>query len=392
MDPFSRLPLSAIVAIATDIPDLASLHSFRLTSPACAAAFKDPEIVADIVELTARDTLEYMNQKVFGYIWALLQKPESEWSTSLGPPIRISALYVIRSWLGYSTPTIESTLRILVLAKNIHHAAHRCLHTLLQRFTALRPCRPYNAKFNLKAQKFWRYSPNTPFMPPPQPRGELAAINLQAAAGPLQWFEEQNAVYGALLLALYAVVRDRPKPDILPPSESTIEHLKALKIEASPKAAMMQQVLLDKSTPLTSPIPHKPLSDLFPWAPSCSQSGCSVAQKWLASFERLHILRKGQEFFDHARKTPWSAIRAAPIGPFLALGFPIWGEYRLMDMGLLTGGADKAKYFANNAALVECSDMYAWKSVLTLSQLEDLEDSQYEAWVDWQQDPTNWSA
>lgn len=56
-------------------------------------------------------------------------------------------------------PTPEFTL---VLAKTVHHAAHRCLHSLLQRFIMLRPCRPNNAKFNIKTLQFWKYSPNTP--------------------------------------------------------------------------------------------------------------------------------------------------------------------------------------------------------------------------------------
>lgn len=389
LDPFSRLPLSALIAIAKDMPDLASLHSFRLISPACAAVFMDPKTGARIVELVARMNLDYMNQKIFGYIWALFQKPESKWPRGLGRPFKISPMYVTRSWLGSTTPTTESTLRILVLAKTVHNAAHRCLHTLLERFTALRPWRPENAKCNLKRLSFWRYSPNTPFRLPPEREGQLAGINLKAAAGPLEWFEEQNVVYGAWLLALYAVVRETPEPYIWPPAKSTAKHLKSLQLEKSPRAIEMPQVLLGRSTTPTSPIPHRPLSNFFPWASSCSETGCSIAPKWYAGSEHLHITSRGKHFLTNARETPWSAIRAAPIGAFRALGFSIWGEYRFINMGLLTGSRDLAKYFANAADVAECSDWYAWKSVLSLPQLEALKDAQYDAWVRWQQEPEN---
>lgn len=389
LDPFGRLPLSALIAIAKDMPDLASLHSFRLISPACAAVFMDPKTGARIVELIARKNLDYMNQKIFGYIWALLQNPESEWPIALGRPFKISPMYVTRSWLGSSTPTIESTLQILVLAKTVHNAAHRCLHTLLERFTALRPWRPENAKCNLKRLPFWKYSPNTPFRLPPEREGQLSGINLKAAACPLEWFEEQNVVYGAWLFALYAVVRETPEPDIWPPARSTVKHLKALQLEKSLRAIEMPQVLLGRSTTPTSPIPHRPLSNFFPWASSCSETGCSIAPKWYAGSEHLHITSRGKHFLTNARETPWSAIRAAPIWPFRALGFSIWGEYRFINMGLLTGSHDLANHFANAADVAECSDWYAWKSVLTLPQLEALKDAQYDAWVRWQQEPAN---
>ncbi|KAK1241200.1 hypothetical protein MKX08_001174 [Trichoderma sp. CBMAI-0020] len=388
-DPFSKLPLSALIAIAKDMPDLASLHSFRLVSPACAAVFMEPKMGAKIVELVARRNLDYMNQKVFGYIWALLQKPESKWPIALGRPFPISPMYVTRSWLGSSTPTTESTLRILVLGKTVHDAAHRCLHTLLQRFTALRPWRPDNAKCNLKNLQFWRYSPNTPFRPPPELEGQLAGINLEAAAGPLEWFEEQNAVYGAWLLALYGIVRETPEPYIWPPPRSTAGHIKALQLEKSSRAIEMPQVLLGRSATPTAPIPHRPLSTFYPWGPTCSESGCSIARQWFPGPEHLQITSRGKHFLGDARETPWSAIRAAPIGPFRALGFSIWGEYRFINMGLLTGTRDLAMNFANAADVAECSDWYAWKSVLTLPQLEALKDAQYDAWVQWQQESAN---
>lgn len=389
IDPFSRLPLSALITIAKGMPDLASLHSFRLISPACAAVFMEPKIGAHIVELVARKDLDYMNQKLFGYIWALLQYPESKWPKALGPPFKISPMYVTRSWLGSSTPTTESTLLILVLAKTVHDTAHRCLHTLLERFTALRPWRPENAKCNLKRLPFWKYSPNTPFRLPPEREGQLAGINLKAAAGPLEWFEEQNVVYGAWLLALYAVVRETPEPYIWPPPRSTAKHLKVLQLDKSTRAVEMPQVLLGRSSTPTSPILHRPLSSFFPWAPSCSQTGCSIAPKWLPGSGHLHIISRARHFWINARDTPWSAIRAAPIGAFRALGFSIWGEYRFIYMGLLTSSHDLAKNFANAADVAECSDWYAWKSVLTLPQLEALKDAQYDDWVQWQQDPAN---
>lgn len=388
-DPFKRLPLLALIAIAKGMPDLASLHSFRLISPACAALFMDPKIGARIVELVARKNLDYMNQKLFGYIWALLQNPESEWPIALGRPFKISPMYVTRSWLGSSTPTTESTLRILVLGKTVHNAAHRCLHTLLERFTALRPWRPENAKCNLRNLSFWMYSPNSPFRLPPELEGQLAGVNIEAAAGPLEWFEEQNAVYGAWLLALYAVVRETAKPYIWPPARSTAGHLKALQLDKSPRAIEMPQVLLGRSSTPTSPILHRPLSNFFPWAPSCSETGCSIARQWFPGPEHLQITSRGRHFLSNARETPWSAISAAPIGAFRVLGFSIWGESRFINMGLLTGSRDIARHFANAVDVAECSDWYAWKSVLTLPQLQDLKDAQYDAWVRWQQEPAN---
>lgn len=152
---------------------------------------------------------------------------------------------------------------------------------------------------------------------------ELTGINLKAAAGPLEWFEEQNVIYDGWLLALYAIVHETPEPYTWPPPRSTAKHLKVLQLDKSTRATEMPQVLLGGSTTPTSPIPHRPLSTFFPWAPSCSQTGCLIAPKWLPGSSHFHLLSRARHLWINARDTLWSAIRAAPIGAFRALGFSI---------------------------------------------------------------------
>lgn len=94
-------------------------------------------------------------------------------------------------------------------------------------------------------------------------------------------------------------VPETPEPYIWPPPRSTAKHLKVLQLDKSTRAMEMPQVLLDRSTTPTSPIPHRPLSTFFPWAPSCSQTSCSIAPKWLPGSSHLHLLFRAR----HSRPT-----------------------------------------------------------------------------------------
>ncbi|KAM0265165.1 hypothetical protein ACHAQJ_000318 [Trichoderma viride] len=387
MDPFNTIPSSVLATIAKNVPDLASLHSLRLASPACAALFMNQGQGYKIVETVAEACLDINSQTIFGYIWKLLQQPVAARSTILECPPQGSASY-ISFWFTDSLPTIESTLQMLILANIVYCAAHRCLHTLLQRFIDLRPRRPHWASFHFFLTRFWIYAPNSPFQPPPQPPTQLAGIDLNAATAPLEWFEEQRALYGAWQLALYTVVRERPKMNLWPPNNSEVAHLKAMNVEGAWALEDLPQTLLDKSTISASPSQHRRLSDVFPWAPSCGESGCSVKPIEQPADEDLKALFRGQIFLDQVRAPSWSPLRAASSGPFRVLGFNIWGESRFIAMGLLTSEHDMERQLAKNNRPDHC-DMSTWRSVLTPSQLEALEAAQYAIWKRWQQETAN---
>lgn len=385
MEAFEKLPSEILVVIVKSAPDLATLHSLRLASPACAALLADQNTGYSIVETVATASLAKDNQIIFGYIWELLQRPEHTWSKAPDPTDR-NARFCIASRFVASLPTAESTLRLLALAKVVHGAAHRCLHTLLQRFTALRPKRPSpeHPNFNLRRQRFWKYSRDRPFQLPIEPPSEPVDINLEEAAAPLKWVEEQRALYGAWQLALFAVVREKPVADAWPPSEAQLGHLDAVKHAAPWGLNELPQTLLDKDGTSSSPSQPQRLSDVFPLAPACDEMCCLVKQSDPGGLQFSYPPRA---LFSYALICPWSLLKAASFGPFRVLGFTIWEERRFVAMGLLYNHDSDIvqSQFSGRGRLAELSDMYAWKSVLIPAQLEALEAAQYAEWEQCQQ-------
>lgn len=394
-DPFSDTPFPALVLIAKSVPDLASLHSLRSASPTCAALFTlDDCLGAEIVEVVVSTNMANCSQKIIHIIWELLRHPTTTWSATreLGrfwlSPYANHELRQIQP----ASPNRESTLRLLSLAKVVHCAAHRCLHTLLQRCLALRPRRPVDSKLNLRRMKFWKESRHNPFEPPPEPLSEPVGRDVAAAAGPLEWVEEQRALKGAWKLALINVVRDIaaaqwPSEDYQQLSGiSVVETWRAFNDQGAFAGRCLLPTILDVGTAsslISAPAPT--LADVFESAPSCSQANCSVNKScsdpaWEPGPSGLGASCSVHRIYIYGNSLPYSPLRTFSFEPFISLGVYIWEKHRLVSMGLLYSHADVRTRFGGRHHLAEHSELYVWRSLLTAERLKALEESQRAEW------------
>lgn len=369
MDPFGKIPSPVLIIIAKSAPDLASLHSLRLASPVCAELLTDAELGAEIVEVVATASLARVNRSILAHIWQFLQTPQSTSSHTL-------ELAKQDEDATSSPPSAESTLRLLALAGVVHNAAHRCLHTLLQRLIASRPRRLLDTRFDLRRQRFWKWDGGRPFEPPPQPPSEAVDIDLVKAAAPFTWVEEQRALHGAWQLAWLSIAGGN-----------------ATDVNAYGEQGVHEELLdtiLDRGKGGTAWAASQGqpcrLSRVFPSAaPPCREACCSVDARpddsaWEARPSGLGALDPAWSLFTYAHMANWSPLREASFDPFQALGFRLWGKSRFVAMGLLSDDRFIKSLGPRGPRLAEYGDMYAWKSLLTPTQLEALESAQRATW------------
>lgn len=370
MDSFKKIPPEVLFVIAKQVPDLACLHSLRVVSPAWAALLSDQRLGCEIVEAVATASLDDSNRSTFGLIWQLLQRPESVQYTAPD-----------WTWKGQTTvphvdaallPAPESTLRLLALADVVHHTAHRSLHTFLPRFTALRPQRPKDPSFDLRQQLMrMKMQQNYTYKPPSEP----IDINLDVTAAPPSWHEEQRALADAWRLALYSVVREQKEMNAWSSDEEQRQFLGSLMPKKQHRPRALPRV---DAAPPSSPSPPQRLSKAFLSAPACDETCRLVRER--PHLPQFHVCNLAWDrHFTLLQKRRWSLLGGASIESYRELGFDIWDESRLAALGLFhSKDMDIVQStYKGQLELAEHSDIYAWRSLLTQSQIEALMSTQY---------------
>ncbi|KAK3319957.1 hypothetical protein B0T19DRAFT_404490 [Cercophora scortea] len=402
MDPFTGLPASIRLDIARSIPDLGSLHSLRCASPAFAALLQEEGLGAEIAEaIISSGSLAAANQELARLTCMALAHPASSWPALLGTIQGDVYTLAMAGPLPRNVPA-SAVLRLLPLAKSVHRAAHRCLHTLMQRCLALGPQRPVDRKFNYHRHKFWsgRGPVGKPYEPPPIPPGEPAEVDAGGIIAPPEWVEEQRTFDGAWRLAYFCVVLDNAARTWHSEDLLILQGLGAVGMwqafagarrDVGSRSLDYLQTLADPgvSTPHAIPQPNNPppptprLAEVYaiipeqPW-PCCLPR--TMDEGWEPGPSGLGALHAGYSFFRKLTVVHHSPLRRVDIAPFRFLGFELWEERRLVAIGVFSDdGMIQARY-GGNGNLARFSDMYAWMSLLSAEQIEEVVAEQRRLW------------